>query len=609
MKNKIGSLIASAAIAVTMTTGSVSAEGISVEHTGPQNTYVRIDPSLGRYLMIPVEESQDDALVSIISDGQPAGTFYVRLAKDEVDYTVPFDLSPYIGKNLILDFKKPAGVRLEKGQEPAGFEQLAYADAIDAENTEPYRPLYHHTPQYGWMNDPNGMVYKDGLWHLYYQWNPYGSKWQNMTWGHSVSDDLVSWRSMPAVLEPDALGAIFSGSAAIDHTGSAGFGSDAVVAMFTSAGHSQTQSIAHSTDGGTTFSKYPGNPVIVLDSEARDPKISFNRNTGNWNMVLAHALDHEVLFFESPDLKNWTMTDSIGKIGATEGVWECPDLFQLEVEGTGEKKWVLIVNLNPGGLHGGSATQYFIGDFDGKTFTPDTDEDGSIPTRWMDFGKDHYATVTWSDAPDGRRVALGWMSNWEYADQVPTMQYRSANTLPRDLGLFRASDGRLYLASAPSPELLTFRGKAVASSGKFNVSSKGRAFALPKKNDGICEITADIAAKGNSSVSLTLSNDEGENVTLTYDPTAHTLSFDRRHGTFTNISPRFPTVTKGPTFETDGTLSLRIFVDHGSVEVFADNGRSVMTNLTFPGKPYTNLKVSGQGNATVSSLKVFEIEL
>ena len=605
MKKSIVSLFALAAFL----TAGASTEGISVEHTGPQNTFVRVDTDKAPYLMIPVEESQDDALVTIIADGQTVGSFYVRLAREEVDYTVPFDLTPYKGKKLILDFKKPKNVILQKGEEPAGFEGLVLAESFPTENTEKYRPAYHHTPVYGWMNDPNGMVYKDGKWHLYYQWNPYGSKWQNMTWGHSVSDDLIHWEPLPAAIVPDGLGAIFSGSAAVDRTGSAGFGEDAIVAMYTSAGHSQMQSIAHSNDGGTTFDIYPGNPVITMETEARDPKIFFNDKTGEWNMVLAHALNHEILFFTSPDLKNWTRTDSIGKVGATGGVWECPDLFELEVDGTGKKKWVLLVNINPGGPFGGSATQYFIGDFDGKNFVADTDENGEIVTKWMDFGKDHYATVTWSDAPDGRRVALGWMSNWEYADQVPTMQYRSANTLPRDLSLFTGSDGQIYLASAPSPEVAKIRGNAVVSSGKFGVTVKGKNFALPKKNDGICEITAELDSRDGSVVDFTLSNDDGEKVVLSYDASAHILKFDRRHGTFTDISHHFPVITEAPTFEKDGKVSLRIFVDHGSIEVFAEDGRSVMTNLTFPEKPYSTLKISGTGKATVESLHIYGINL
>lgn len=605
-------LVSLVALVAAYASAGASTEGISVETLGAQHTFVRVDPEQGRYLMIPVEESEDDQLVTIIADGKSAGTFYVRLADKKPDYSVPFDLTPYKGKNLILDFKKiskgNAGAQ-QNDSTTTVWDDFTFIDTFDTTNKEHYRPLYHHTPEYGWMNDPNGMVYKDGKWHLYYQWNPYGSKWQNMTWGHSVSEDLIHWEQLPAAIEPDALGAIFSGSAAIDHTGSAGFGEDAIVAMYTSAGHSQMQSIAHSTDGGLTFEVYPGNPVITMKTEARDPKIFWNEETQEWNMVLAHALNHEILFFSSPDLKNWTRTDAFGKVGATGGVWECPDLFELEVEGTGEKKWVLIVNLNPGGPFGGSATQYFIGDFKDGKFTADVATDGSIPTKWMDFGKDHYATVTWSDAPDGRRVALGWMSNWEYADQVPTMQFRSANTLPRDLKLFKDADGELFLASVPSPEVMKLRGKAVVSAAKVAVGKAGKKFSLPRSNDGACEITADVKASGTGMAEFTLSNADGEKISISYDAATDELIFDRMHGTFTDISHSFPAVTKAPAFASDGKVSLRIFVDRSSVEVFANDGKSVMTNLIFPEKPYTVLTVSGKGKAEVTNLKVYEINM
>lgn len=605
MRQRIVGLFALAAIF----TASASTEGISVEHTGPQNTFVRVDAEKGSYLMIPVEENQADAQVRIIADGKQEGEFYVKLARHNVDYEAPFDLRPYRGKKLILDFEKPEGVRLETGEEPAGFEQMAIVDSFSTANIEKHRPLFHHTPVYGWMNDPNGMVYKDGEWHLFYQWNPYGSKWQNMTWGHSVSRDLIHWIPLEPALEPDALGSIFSGSAAIDHANTAGFGRDAIVAMYTSAGHSQMQSIAHSTDGGRTFRTYEGNPVIIMETEARDPKIFWNDKTWEWNMALAHALEHEVLLFHSPDLKHWRPMSAVGNVGATGGVWECPDLFELEDSATGEKKWVLLVNINPGGPFGGSATQYFVGDFNGKTFIPDTDADGNTPTRWMDYGKDFYATVTWNGAPSNRRVALGWMSNWEYADQVPTRQFRSANSLPRDLSLFTAPDGLTYLSSAPSPELLGLRGKAVSNASRFRTSKQGKTFALPRKNEGICEITLDIDGSEGSITTLTLANGMGEKVDITYNATDHTLAFDRTHAQFAGFSNQFPTVTEAPTFETDGHLSLRIYVDKSSIEVFANDGRATMTNLVFPETPYTSLSVSGSGKAFVENLNVYELNI
>lgn len=582
--------------------------GVKVEHLGPNNTFVRVNTDSLRYLMLPVQESLEDIPVAMIVDGQPAGTFYIRLSTSKKDYEVPFDLTPYKGKNLILDFSMRHDRSSKRNPEnEICWESMFLTDTLNLENTEKYRPLFHHTPLYGWMNDPNGMFYKDGKWHLYYQWNPYGSKWQNMTWGHSASDDLITWDALPTAISPNALGAIFSGSAAVDHKNTAGFGEDAVVAMYTSAGHSQMQSIASSTDDGTTFDVYAGNPVITLESEARDPKIFFNEETGLWNMTLAHALDHEMLFFSSPDLKTWTLNSAFGKEGAVGGVWECPDLFELEIDG--KNKWVLLCNLNPGGPFGGSATQYFVGEFDGNTFVADTDENGKIITKWMDFGKDHYATVTWSDAPDNRRVALGWMSNWQYAPEVPTMQFRSANTLPRDLSLFSAPDGQIYLASSPSPELARLKGKAVASSKTLSVSEKGKKFNLPKSNDGVCEITATLKARAGSNISLSFSNEKEEKVDLIYNANDHTISFDRTQSGITDFSHDFPAVTVAPTFESDGVVTLDIFIDRSSMEVFVNGGKSVMTNLVFPTSPYTTLKISGTGKATVENLNIYELNL
>lgn len=582
--------------------------GVKVEHLGVNNTLVRLDGD-ARYLLMPVQESNDDAKVNVLVDGKLDRTIYVRLAKSKVDYTVPFDLSAYKGRNVVLSIvtsQDRGSVR--EASNDACWSNFTLSDTFDTANREKYRPAFHHTPLYGWMNDPNGMVYKDGVWHLYYQANPYGSKWQNMTWGHSSSKDLVNWEHHPAAIEPDGLGTIFSGSSVLDPGNTSGFGPGAIVSLYTSAAESQIQSLAHSVDGGMTFEKYPGNPVITLDSEARDPNMFWYAPTGEWILMLAHALEREMLIYASPDLKNWTLRSAFGKgFGAQEGVWECPDLFELPVDGTDRKKWVLICNLNPGGPFGGSATQYFTGDFDGTTFTPDRDAEGNVPTKWMDFGKDHYATVSFSDAPDGRRTVIGWMSNWQYAAEVPTRQFRSANTLPRDLGLFTGSDGQLYLASAPSPEVDALRASQVKKAGKVSLSSKGRQYSLPQANDGICEIQLDLVSRNGSPVTVTLSNPGGEKVEMVYDPKAATLSFDRRESGIVDFSQDFPAVTVAPLLATTDKLSVRMFVDRSSVEVFGNGGELVMTNLVFPQKPYTTLSVASDGKAEMTSLAIWSL--
>ncbi len=450
ISNIVMTMIAATAIGAA---GSLRAaeRGVEIEHLGVNNTLVRVTAD-GKYLILPVQESNDEATVNVLVDGKTDKTLSVRLAKSKVDYTVPLKIEDYKGKKVLLNVvTSQSRSSVREAKEDACWQNISVSDTFDTSNREKFRPAYHHTPLYGWMNDPNGMFYKDGEWHLCYQWNPYGSKWQNLSWGHSVSRDLIHWEHRPdAVIEPDGLGMIFSGSSAVDRSGSAGFGKDAVVAMYTSAAASQIQSLAWSDDNGETFTIYDGNPVLTLDSEARDPNMFWDAERNVWILVLAHALDHEMLIFSSPDMKDWTLESSFGRgLGAQDGVWECPDLFELPVNGESGKKWVLLCNLNPGGPFGGSATQYFIGDFDGKTFTSDTDDSGKVPTKWLDYGKDHYATVSFSDAPDGRRTVIGWMSNWQYAPEVPTMQFRSANTLPREMGLFRAPDGQLYVSSNP----------------------------------------------------------------------------------------------------------------------------------------------------------------
>ena len=584
-------------------------KGVEVNYLGVNNVLVRIVGD-GRYLLLPVQESSEDAAVNVLADGRLDRTIYVRLAKSKVDYFVPLDLAPYRGKRVVLNVVTSQGrSTVREVKEDACWRDLALADTFNTSNREKYRPLYHHTPLYGWMNDPNGMFYKDGEWHLYYQANPYGSKWQNMTWGHSSSKDLITWTHHPAAIEPNGLGTVFSGSATTDPRNTAGYGSDAVIALYTSAGASQIQSLAWSNDNGRTFSLYPGNPVITLESEARDPNMFWNEDTGEWNLVLAHALEHEMLFFASPDLKTWTLRGAFGKgLGSQDGVWECPDLFELPVAGTQESKWVLLCNINPGGPFGGSATQYFVGDFDGTTFTPDTDAAGNVPTKWLDFGKDHYATVSWKSAPDNRRTVIGWMSNWQYAAEVPTMQYRSANTLPRELGLFRASDGQVYASVTPSPEMDGLRDKLAADIKKMRVKDSGTEVMLPAANDGICEILLDINPRKSDKVTLTLKNDAGDRVVMVYDTEASTLSFDRCQSGIVDFSQDFPAVTVAPTFTGGKEMGLRLFIDRSSIEVFEGDGKFAMTNLVFPTKPYTSLSINAD-DATITNLKIYSLSV
>ena len=526
-----------------------------------------------KYVLLPVEEKAEVANVRVIGkDNQCTRRPNVRLAVDNVDYFVPLEIKD--GQLLDIIFH---GDRRNTGpvKDFACWKEMTYSETFDTANREKYRPVYHHTPLWGWMNDPNGMFYKDGLWHLCYQWNPYGSQWENMTWGHSVSKDLIHWEAMPTAIEPDAVGTIFSGSCVVDKNNTAGYGKDAIIAFYTSAAESQTQSMAYSTDGGRTFTKYEKNPVLTSGvPDFRDPHLFWHEGTQKWIMPL--AVGQEMQFYSSTNLKDWRYESSFGKeYGNHGGVWECPDLFPLPVRGTGQTKWVLLCNINPGGPFGGSATQYFVGQFDGHKFTCESKPE---VTKWMDYGKDHYATVTFDNAPDNRRVAIVWMSNWQYAGVVPTKQFRSANALPRDLGLF--TDGtETYCSVVPSKEVDALRGAKI------------------KKPTDACEIVVDV--KG--TMELTLSNAKGEKVVMNYNAQKQTFAMDRRQSGNVGFSEAFPVETVAPTH---GQLhQLRIFIDHSSIEVFDSEGKVAMTNLVFPTEPYNIIKVKG-GKATIYNMNL-----
>ena len=511
----------------------------------------------GRYLLLPVEEREEYANVSIVVANQQVKTFNVKLAVTHVDYYVPVNLSDYHVDELLLDITF-RGDRRTRGavKDFVCWKEITVSNDFDTTNRERFRPLYHHSPRYGWMNDPNGMFYKDGVYHLYYQWNPYGSQWENMTWGHSTSTDLIHWQPQPAAIERDALGAIFSGSCIVDEA------NNRVVAFYTSDGQNQTQSIAISKDNGMHFEKYANNPVLTSDEpDFRDPKAFWNEQLGKWSLILAAG--QEMRIYSSDNLTDWTYESSFGKgYGCHEGVWECPDLIELPVVGTDKKKWMLICNINPGGPFGGSATQYFIGQFDGHRFTCEHQD-----TRWMDYGKDHYATVTFDHAPQGRHIAIAWMSNWQYANEVPTRQYRSANSLPRELALFE-NNGQTYCRVTPVQELDQLRGKRV------------------KRLPEAAEIVVNLQEK----TEIILSNAVGEQVTMIYDAQQGTFSMDRTRG-YANFSANFPCVTVAPTY---GSIrQLRIFTDRCSIEAFDSEGKMAMTNLVFPSQPYNKLTVKG----------------
>lgn len=573
MKKKL--VTALIALGCTMTVQAQEVQFLSNNHSLYR---IKSDNQSKKYLLLPVQESAEVSNIKVIGSSRQLKTLNVRLANNHIDYYVPLCLQEFDDeKGLMLDVHVNGTYRTDGGISTFScWKNMSFSDTFDMKNREQYRPVYHHTPAYGWMNDPNGMFYKDGVWNLYFQHNPYGSQWENMTWGHSTSTDLVHWKFQGDPVQPDALGTVFSGSAVVDKENTSGFGKGAVIALYTSAGENQTQSMVYSTDNGKTFTKYEGNPVITSNvPDFRDPHMFWNEDIKKWNMILAAGQHMEI--YTSDNLKDWKLESSFGETyGNHGGVWECPDLMKMKVRGTDKEKWMLICNINPGGPSGGSATQYFVGDFDGHKFTCESKPE---VTKWMDYGKDHYATVTFDNAPEGRRVAIAWMSNWQYANQVPTQQYRSGNSIPRDLGLFEYK-GETYCSVVPSPEMTAARSKKAG-----------------KKLTESCEMVVNL--KGNATI--TLSNDKGEKVVMNYDAKAETFSMDRTKSGKVDFSKDFAAVTKAPTY---GKISqLRIFIDKSSIEALDADGKMSMTNLVFPSKPYNKVTVKGKGKYQVYDIK------
>lgn len=409
--------------------------------------------------------------------------------------------------------------------------------------TEEFRPTFHFTPEKNWINDPNGLLFYKGKYHLFYQHNPSGILWGNMSWGHSVSSDLQSWQHLPVAIPCTDTTGIFSGSAVVDYTNSSGFGSTdnpPLVAIYTvhqNDGSNQSQHIAYSLDEGTTWTKYVDNPVLDLGmTDFRDPKVSWDESNQSWLMTVAKPLEYKIAFFSSPDLKSWTHLSDFGPMAATGGCWECPDLFPLQTP-SGETRWVLIVSLNPGGIAGGSGTQYFIGDWDGKTFTP-----SHTDTKWIDYGRDNYAGVTFGNAPDNRRIFIGWMSNWDYAAKLDSQIWRGSMTAARELHILELNNN-LYLSALPIAEL------QAAHDYTFNLSL-----------DKDVEITI---------------GDDKEKVVITYNAADKKIYVDRSAAWFTQFEESIQVTRPVELHE----FTIRILLDHGSLELFVPEAAIALTCL------------------------------
>ncbi|MFC4098978.1 glycoside hydrolase family 32 protein [Paenibacillus xanthanilyticus] len=478
-----------------------------------------------------------------------------------------------------------------------------------------YRSVYHFSPREKWMNDPNGMVFFQGEYHLFYQHHPSGMKWGPMHWGHAVSKDLVAWEELPIALAPDELGMIFSGSAVVDWHDTTGFfgGEPGLVAIFThhlereGQAALQTQSLAYSKDAGRTWSKYAGNPVLAHPSfvDFRDPKVFWDAEKERWVMIV--ACGQTVCLYHSPDLKSWTFASEFGEgIGFHGGVWECPDLFPLPVDGDASRqKWVMLVSIGDSPDYPeGSRTQYFTGEFDGETFVPDAH---SRTVRWLDYGRDNYAGVSWSDVPaeDGRRLFIGWMSNWKYANLTPTEGFRGAMTVPRELSLRTLADGSTALAQQPVQELAAARVPLVTLKDATIAEAQQALAGLALES---YELRAE-AAPG-SSYAFRVRAGGGEETIVGVDASLGEAYVDRSNSGLSGFHEQFggrhaakleAGRDAGPSHD------LTILVDRASVEVFANDGQAVLTDLIYPNADAAGLSVAGDEGLVLASLAIYAI--
>ena len=574
------------------------------------------------YILLPIEEEAAESQV-LLDTGEATDTdMDIRLAQTQVDYFVPFAL--------------PTGVKTatvcvrNKSKDALCWKEIKLSDTFDTANTEKFRPVYHHTPLYGWMNDANGLVYKDGEYHLYFQYNPYGSKWGNMHWGHSVSKDLVHWEHLAPAIARDTLGHIFSGSSIVDQENVAGYGAGNILAFYTSASdkNGQIQCLAFSKDNGRTFTKYEKNPILCPADglrDFRDPKVFRYEPEDKWVMIV--SADKEMRFYDSKNLKDWNYMSSFGEgYGVQPCQFECPDMVELPVDGAlNRKKWALIVNVNPGCYFGGSATQYFTGDFDGKKFSCDSQ---SNVTKWLDWGKDHYATVCFSNTGE-RTIAVPWMSNWQYCNIVPTKQFRSANALPRELSLY-TQDGEIYLSAAPVLEIKTLR-KEKKEIPAFTVANDYHIDSLLADNDGAYELALEITVGEAEIMGFNLFNDKGEKVDIYFNLPEKRLVMDRtksgivdfgkksvpheievhdrRKTTSINYIDDFALATWAP-IKKENKYTLDVFVDKCSVEIFLNGGKVAMTNLIFPSEPYNRMCFYSKGGSfQVDSFNAYRLGL
>lgn len=490
----------------------------------------------------------------------------------------------------------------------------------DVTFNERYRPQYHYTPRMNWMNDPNGLVYYEGQYHLFHQYNPFGNRWGYMSWNHAVSEDMVHWEHQPVAIPygKEEEEGIFSGGAIVDHNNTSGLGDGErapIIATYTShytredGSTWQAQSLAYSNDGGESFIKYEGNPVLEFDDpDFRDPNVMWDEQREQWVMVVALPRQYKVQFYASDNLIDWEFLSDFGPAGAYDGIWECPDLFPLAVDGDPDNiRWVLHVDINPGAIAGGSGSQYFIGDWDGSQFIPDESiSDGEI--IWADYGTDFYAAITWNNIPedDGRRMWVGWMNNWLYANDIPTDPWRSAQSIPRSIHLETIEDN-IKVIQRPVEELQTLRNDHInienvnVTSGTHSLSEQG----LTGKS---YEFVVELDPGETDVVGFKLRNGEDEETLVGYDATTETVFVDRTNSGESDFHDDFAQKNDAPVRLIDGIIKLHVFVDWSSIEVFVNDGEAVITNRIFPDPDSQGIQVYSEGgDASINNLDFWSL--
>jgi len=529
-----------------------------------------------------------------------------------------WDVSEFIGESVQVRIKDEAtggwghiciDQIIQTAVPPSRYDLKSTLDKYRAQKdymNEPLRPQFHFSSEVNWINDPNGLVYHAGEYHLFHQFNPGGNSWGNMSWGHAVSRDLLHWRHLPVALPADDKRMAFSGSCVVDKNNSSGFGKDGhppLIAIYT--GHQpgrQVQNLAYSNDLGRTWTEYDNNPVLDLKSpDFRDPKVFWHAATGKWVMVVSLAVEKVIVFYGSEDLKNWTELSRFGPAGAiNKPNWECPDLFELPVEGeAGKKRWVLEIDMGNGAIAGGSGSEYFVGNFDGTRFQTQQH------AQWVDHGRDFYAPISWENLPDtdGRRIWVGWFNNWQTSG-IPTSPWRGCMTIPRVLSLRKVAmndeePATYALIQRPIVELDRLKGELVDLNTDA-VSWPPRAITRPGEiRDLTFEIRATLKPGSARSVGLRLRTGDDEFTEIGYDRRAGGVYVDRNRSGLVNFNNAFAGRHIAPTRGSNDSVSVRILVDRSTLEVFVNDGESVISDRFFPTSREVILEAFA-GNQTAS---------